>query len=173
MTAGSKGRKPTYGSRFMSPSPRYEPVNSTPEVQTRPACARGADGDAGRRYEGYRPIAMHLLSELDRRQKRDLKGFDRKTIHKLKQYCWPGSVRELRNIIEAAVVAYARSDYVLPEDLVLDRASDASARFDQVPESCYRDAQMELGRRYFRRLIKRVRGNKSRLTLRHRPHQPV
>ncbi len=112
------------------------------------------------RPEDIEPIANHLLSELNRKQKRRIKGFDRKALEKLKQYNWPGNVRELRNVIEAAVVIYAESETILAEDLVLDRATDG--RFEQVLESPYREAVTEFDRRYFRRLLRRANGNKSR-----------
>jgi DNA-binding NtrC family response regulator len=113
------------------------------------------------RAEDIEPIAKHLLSELNRRQKRKIKGLDRSAIQKLQRHHWPGNVRELRNVIEFGVIT-ADSDWITAEDLVLDRDSVTHSKFDPMLELTYRDAMSEFDRRYFRRLIQRANGNKSR-----------
>lgn len=60
--------------------------------------------DLAERKEDIPDIAVHLLYKLNTEQNRHLKGFTKKALEKLMLYTWPGNIRELRNIIERAVI---------------------------------------------------------------------
>jgi DNA-binding NtrC family response regulator len=111
------------------------------------------------RPEDIEPIAKHLLAEICKKQSQRFKGFDAKALDKLRQYHWPGNARELRNVIENAVVAFAQPDWVQADDLVLEPGS--GGWFERALEGYYRDAAAEFDRRYFERLLKRANGNKT------------
>ncbi|MCH2115917.1 MAG: sigma-54 dependent transcriptional regulator, partial [Pirellulales bacterium] len=55
---------------------------------------------------------------------RKLKGFTPRALEELLRYRWPGNVREMKNVIERAVVL-AMGDYVDHEDLVLSTLKTA------------------------------------------------
>ncbi|HIJ40005.1 MAG TPA: sigma-54-dependent Fis family transcriptional regulator [Deltaproteobacteria bacterium] len=50
------------------------------------------------------PIAYHFLEQFNRAMGKQVKGFDREAARQLSDYDWPGNVRQLRNIIERAVI---------------------------------------------------------------------
>ena len=50
------------------------------------------------------PIAYHFLDQFNRAMGREVKGFDPEAVRQLSEYPWPGNVRQLRNIIERAVI---------------------------------------------------------------------
>ena len=50
------------------------------------------------------PIAYHFLDQFNRAMGREVKGFDQEAARQLSEYPWPGNVRQLRNIIERAVI---------------------------------------------------------------------
>jgi two-component system response regulator PilR (NtrC family) len=85
----------------------------------------------------------------------------------LRQYSFPGNVRELENIIERSV-ALETSNIVLPESLTLSNfrkepAKQDRRRFDLGPEGIKLDqALSEIEKDYIVRAIKISRGSKQR-----------
>ena len=55
------------------------------------------------RQGDVRLLLDHFLNSLTAQVGKNIKGFSNKTLHILKNYLYPGNVRELRNIIEYAV----------------------------------------------------------------------
>ena len=49
-------------------------------------------------------LACHFLSIFSRRFNKKVKGFDKAALRHLREYSWPGNIRELRNVVERAVV---------------------------------------------------------------------
>jgi len=62
-------------------------------------------------------LAQHFLDETARRAERSISGFSRGALEQLVQRPWPGNIRQLRNVIERAVVVYARGEVVREEDV--------------------------------------------------------
>jgi len=62
-------------------------------------------------------LAQHFLEETVRRSGGRAHGFARGALEKLVEHPWPGNIRELRNVIERAVVVYARGEVVREEDV--------------------------------------------------------
>jgi len=62
-------------------------------------------------------LAQHFLDETALRAGREVRGFASGAIARLTDHTWPGNVRELRNVIERAVVVYARGDVVRADDI--------------------------------------------------------
>jgi DNA-binding NtrC family response regulator len=56
------------------------------------------------RREDILPIAYHFLEQFNRSLGKNIAGIDRSAVNKLTQYGWPGNVRQLRNVIERAVI---------------------------------------------------------------------
>ncbi len=48
-------------------------------------------------------LINHFVKEFAQRYKRDVKGFDKDSIQRLKNYSWPGNIRELRNMVERTI----------------------------------------------------------------------
>lgn len=61
-------------------------------------------------------LALSFLQELAKENKKQIEGFDKKTLSALCRYSWPGNVRELRNAMENAVV-FCKGDTITLSDL--------------------------------------------------------
>jgi two-component system, NtrC family, response regulator AtoC len=77
------------------------------------------------RREEVAPLAQSFLRQCANKTKKRIEGITKPAQAQLEAYEFPGNVRELRNIIERAVIL-AQGSHVTPEDLVL-RAPSARA----------------------------------------------
>ncbi|MGH9555979.1 MAG: sigma 54-interacting transcriptional regulator, partial [Terriglobales bacterium] len=68
------------------------------------------------RPANVRPLALHLLAQLAEVHRRPELGLSAAALAALEKYDFPGNVRELRNLLERAVV-YAAGSEIRPEDL--------------------------------------------------------
>jgi len=71
------------------------------------------------RREDVLPLARHFLATLQPKLGRRFEGFDAEAEARLLGYPWPGNVREMRNVIECAIVL-ERGTRVTARALVLD-----------------------------------------------------
>jgi DNA-binding NtrC family response regulator len=56
------------------------------------------------RPEDIEPLLMHFIADLCRKKKRNIPEIDHSLISQLKRYSFPGNVRELRNMVERALI---------------------------------------------------------------------
>lgn len=75
-------------------------------------------------------LARHFLSEFARQFSRKVTTFDDEALEVLKNYSWPGNVREMRNVIERTMVLVdgpkiRKRD--LPIDLILAQSTETNA----------------------------------------------
>jgi two-component system response regulator PilR (NtrC family) len=63
-------------------------------------------------------LAEHLLQRFCKEQGKTIKGFSTGAMHKLRNYHYPGNIRELENIVERAV-ALETGPYITPTSLVI------------------------------------------------------
>ncbi|MDQ0338186.1 transcriptional regulator with PAS, ATPase and Fis domain [Caldalkalibacillus uzonensis] len=56
------------------------------------------------RKEDFPLLCEHLIKELRPYVRRQIKGIEKKAMDLMKQYEWPGNIRELRNFIERAMI---------------------------------------------------------------------
>lgn len=61
------------------------------------------------------PIAYHFLKQFSRKMGRQVSGFDDSAANRLTDYDWPGNVRQLRNVVERAVILCERDRITLKE----------------------------------------------------------
>jgi DNA-binding NtrC family response regulator len=61
-------------------------------------------------------LAEYFAARYAKRCNREVKGISREALASLKQYDWPGNIRELENAMERAVVIGC-SEFLVPEDL--------------------------------------------------------
>lgn len=81
-------------------------------------------------------------------------GISPEALRKLVGYSWPGNVRELENTIARAMVV-ARGERIEPEDLLLEKGSDAE---DATDDLSWKAAE----KRHILRVLNSCAGNKSR-----------
>jgi len=161
--------------RFMEDK-TFEPLGSTARirVETRIICATNTDLAAmvreGRfredlyyrintitiripplrdRKEDILPLAEHFLAQLSVSIGKPMKGISTDARQALCGYGWPGNARELRNIIERAVVLSV-SDIIQPDCLPpeIKAPRDGSTRGDNKLEQVERDLLFQALRRH-------------------------
>ncbi len=71
-----------------------------------------------RRSEDIEPLAAHFLARFSAETGRRMRGFTPNAIAALRAYQWPGNIRELRNVVERAVVL-AHGEWIDVDDMVL------------------------------------------------------
>jgi DNA-binding NtrC family response regulator len=70
-------------------------------------------------------LAQHFLRESASRYQRDLEGFSAPAMDSLMAHSWPGNIRELRHVVERAVLM-AQGAFVNPADLGLEPTKSVS-----------------------------------------------
>ncbi|HEX2879051.1 MAG TPA: sigma-54 dependent transcriptional regulator, partial [Polyangiaceae bacterium] len=107
-------------------------------------------------------LAQHFVEQVAIRVSKEVKGIAPSAAEKLRVYDWPGNVRELQNCMERAV-ALTRSEILQAEDLpkkVTNYRPERILLSADDPTELVTAA--ELQRRYIRRVLELVGGNKSR-----------
>jgi transcriptional regulator with PAS, ATPase and Fis domain len=99
------------------------------------------------------PLAEHFLSQLARVHRKDRLRLAPAVLSALERYGYPGNVRELRNLLERAVIS-ATAPQVMLEDLPLHVREAAGGAKKMTLE--------ELERSYIAEILDHTRGKKSR-----------
>lgn len=77
-----------------------------------------------KRPEDIPELANYFLHRYNAETGRKIQGFTPRALEELQQYRWPGNVREMKNVIERAVVL-ARGEFIDHDDLVLSTLKTA------------------------------------------------
>jgi len=101
-------------------------------------------------------LAYHFLEEFNRKLNKSIKGFSKRALVLLKNYSWPGNIRQLRNVIER-VVALSQSDRIGPDDLPF-RNTDQEI-FQSLGTKGEIISLEELEKRYIQKVMEQVGGN--------------
>ncbi|UCF67807.1 MAG: sigma 54-interacting transcriptional regulator [Acidobacteriota bacterium] len=120
------------------------------------------------RREDIAPLAEHFLSQFRRPDGMRVGDLTPRALRALKRYSWPGTVRELRNLLQRAVVLDV--DGVIDEDdLPVElhaardaRASKHAAALDELIERAWPEARTRFEELYFRELLRRHGGRVQR-----------
>jgi DNA-binding NtrC family response regulator len=119
-----------------------------------------------KRPEDIPQLAAYFLRKFNEETGRKLKGYTPRAMEELLRYRWPGNVREMKNVIERAVVL-ARGEYVDHDDLVLSRLTTAGDTEMGVevsePRSGYQPASLaDVERAHILRTLAATAWNKSK-----------
>ncbi|MEO8495826.1 MAG: sigma-54 dependent transcriptional regulator, partial [Planctomycetota bacterium] len=109
-------------------------------------------------------LANHFLERFSEETGRKLFGFTPEALELMERYRWPGNIRELKNVIERAVLL-AQGDFIGPEDLTLSNLSTASESGEMVfsPRNIYEPASLaDLERKHIEATLKSTEWNKSK-----------
>jgi len=108
-------------------------------------------------------LALHFLERYTEETGRKIRGFSEQAFELLRQYRWPGNIRELKNVVERAVL-YARGEYIEPCDLALSSLSTASESADLsvVGKQFEFNSLAEMERTHIEATLKATNWNKSR-----------
>ena len=117
-----------------------------------------------RRPEDIEAIATHFLTRFAAETGRTIKGFSPEALEALRAYHWPGNIRELRNVIERAVVL-AQGEWIEAHDMALSQLATpgdtgkapAARQGTFVPTTIE-----EMERRHVMETLEAVGGNKTK-----------
>lgn len=84
------------------------------------------------RGEDVRLIAEHFLRQFSKKANKNIKGLSRKALKKLREYSWKGNIRELKNVIQTAVI-FCHGEVLLPEHIILE---EEVIDFAEVKDDC-------------------------------------
>jgi DNA-binding NtrC family response regulator len=73
------------------------------------------------------PLLQHFVDDLCRKKKKNTPVFDARLVQQLRAYSFPGNVRELRNLVERALILYD-GHKLKPEDFVLSPGAGHSEK---------------------------------------------
>jgi len=79
-------------------------------------------------------IAYHFLNQFTRGLGKKITGFDQEASHRLNQYEWPGNVRQLKNMVERAVILCDAEQISLKELGLSDGADQYTHRIPETNE---------------------------------------
>jgi DNA-binding NtrC family response regulator len=112
-------------------------------------------------------IAQMFCNRFSLAYRREVLSISKPVLKSLLEYDWPGNVRQLRNVIERAVVLSDSGEITLdnlPKDLLrkyaLQNDSDITADMINVPSSLdFKEAKKEFERKYVERCLDQTAGN--------------
>lgn len=81
------------------------------------------------------PISYYFLEQFSRNMGKQIIGFDEKAVESLTAYHWPGNVRQLKNVIERAVILCEHDQIALKELPLLGEASEIEEMIENVPKT--------------------------------------
>jgi DNA-binding NtrC family response regulator len=116
------------------------------------------------RGEDLELLAGHFLTEFARRHGRSVSGFSAEALAAIRRHPFPGNVRELRNVVERAVL-FCSGALVQPGDLPRRLLDAEDADTDDAEGGPFADHPgIELlQQRYARWLLERMGGNKKKV----------
>jgi two-component system response regulator HydG len=109
------------------------------------------------RREDIEPLSKYFLQKLLPRSNKKITGFTKEAMDILKEYNFPGNVRELENIIERAIIL-EKSPRITPESLPQNLQL---FHVETVLNGQFKSLD-ELNREYAEKVVEMVGGNKSR-----------
>jgi transcriptional regulator with GAF, ATPase, and Fis domain len=116
-----------------------------------------------KRVEDLPELMHYFLQRFNAETGRRINGFTREAIEALLQYRWPGNIRELKNVIERAVVL-ARSEMIDIEDLALTKLATSGDTNDVIPpiSAAFEPTSLdEMERRHILATLQALNWNKS------------
>ncbi len=124
------------------------------------------------RREDILPLALDLVQHFNKELKKNFTGFTPAAAELIVSYPWPGNIRELKNVVERAMILSPDGDIdaeYLPEeirDYVSDStktaaASTMSSEFDLSPTGHQFVTLRELEERYIHEVLAATGGNKA------------
>jgi DNA-binding NtrC family response regulator len=81
------------------------------------------------------PITYHFLKQFCQIMGKQISGFDNEAVSRLMEYDWPGNVRQLRNIVERAVILCEKDKISLKELPLLGDLGAIEQLMENIPSS--------------------------------------
>jgi len=87
------------------------------------------------RRDDILPIAYHFLQQFSQNMGKSVESFSDNAAIRLKNFDWPGNVRQLRNVIERGLILSEREVMTLKELPVFGQMGEIEQLMDHVPET--------------------------------------
>lgn len=116
------------------------------------------------RSEEIEQYSNHFLTQANDMLEKDLQGFDADCLKALKEYSWPGNLRELKNVVKRAVLlskGETVSVTALPSE-VLHNHSDALSATNRSNSTDLKELESQMEREKILEAMEKVRYNKSK-----------
>jgi Nif-specific regulatory protein len=116
-----------------------------------------------KRPEDIPELANYFLQRFDAEIGRKIRGFTEAAMEQLFKYRWPGNIRELKNVVERAVVL-CTGQFIGPDDLLLSKIATAgdTAESAQLNPSFIPCSLADMERRHILGVLNHTGWNKSR-----------
>jgi two-component system response regulator HydG len=111
------------------------------------------------RKEDIPPLIEHFLQKYNKRARKQIRNLNNSVLKALKEYNWPGNIRELENTIERAVVL-SKGEEIELGDLVYHRISSGASLLNPI-DGKYRTLG-EIEKEYIKTVLNAHHGNRSR-----------
>jgi DNA-binding NtrC family response regulator len=106
-------------------------------------------------------LAQFFLDRFNAEMGRKIEGFTEAAKKRLVAYSWPGNIRELKNVVERAVVLSTKTE-IDAADLALTPAIEGGSMSTAYAETPAEMTLAELEREHIERVLRHTDGNKSR-----------
>ena len=114
-----------------------------------------------KRIEDIPELAHYFLQRFNTETGRKIRAFSPQAMDLMRKYRWPGNIRELKNVVERAVVL-ARSEFIEQEDLTLSQLSTAGDTGEIVAPAQFRPASLaDIERQHILATLTATNWNKS------------
>jgi len=111
------------------------------------------------RLADVQPLAAHFVAVFNESFHKNVHGLSRNALRRLCAHGWPGNIRELRNVIETAMLL-AEGELLTERDLPAVVANDSPTRRFELPAEGVDLAALE--RDFLQQALQRTGGNRSR-----------
>ncbi len=81
------------------------------------------------------PIACFFLKQFNRKMGKNIIKFDEKSSDRLKRYHWPGNVRQLKNVVERAVILCETDCITLKDIPLFEETSEIEEMSEVIPKT--------------------------------------
>jgi len=105
-------------------------------------------------------LAAFFLADFRVKYGKEICGFDQGALERIRTYCWPGNIRELKNCVERAIVI-CESDRIGISDLPDIVAQDGRRVRSQAVPSTASDIKKDYMRKLLSSTLKKTGGNKA------------
>ncbi len=108
------------------------------------------------RKEDIPLLLDYFMEKYCKELNKPVKGFSKEALKLLKEYVWPGNIRELQNLVERVVALYGDEEYISPDDLSIDRVLPTAAK------KKLKQAQCDFEKDYIKNALRAVGGNQTK-----------
>ena len=112
------------------------------------------------RREDIPLLANHFIHKYNREFAKNIKGIKKDALELLKNYDWPGNIRELENLIERLIVL-SKQDQIGIDRLPTEIKGEKSSQKDSETEKLY-DAVKKFEVEFIRKALNKSGGRKSK-----------